>query len=310
MNAESLTKALQGRWSGSSGVARCPAHDDRTPSLSLRDGNDDTLLTHCHAGCTPEAVWAALRDRGLVGGENGTRTMREPISRRRDNSSHQRSALEIWRATQPAENTPVAAYLRSRGITIPIPLTIRYHPALLHADTGLHLPCMVAAVCNVTSNVTGILRMYLTLYGRKAPVNRPRMTLGALLGNAVRLAPTTDRVWLTEGVEDALAVVQMMGEPAWAVLGTSGYSTVELPDRIRQVVLAPDGDDAGQAIIQEAAKRLAGQAREVRAAKLPAGKDWVDVLDDYEERAGILEFDFEEFRPDAEAHARREAING
>ena len=40
------------------------------------------------------------------------------------------------------------------------------------------------------------------------------------------------------------------------------------------------------------------------------GRDWCDVLDDYEERAGILEFDFEGFRLDAEAHARREAING
>ena len=29
MNAESLTKALGGRWHGSYGTARCPAHDDR-----------------------------------------------------------------------------------------------------------------------------------------------------------------------------------------------------------------------------------------------------------------------------------------
>ncbi len=66
---------------------------------------------------------------------------------------------------------------------------------------------------------------------------------------------------------------------------------------------------AGQGIIQEAAIRLAGQGRDVRAAKLPSGKDWCDVLDTYEERAGILEFDFEQFRPEAEALARREAIN-
>ena len=79
---------------------------------------------------------------------------------------------------------------------------------------------------------------------------------------------------------------------------------------IRQVILAPDGDDAGQGVIQEAARRLAGQGREVRAAKLPAGKDWVDVLGDYEERAAILEFDFEYFRPEAEDLARREAIDG
>ncbi len=128
--------------------------------------------------------------------------------------------------------------------------------------------------------------------------------------SAVRLAPTSDRVWLTEGVEDGLALMQMMGEPAWAVLGTSGFKSVKVPDSIKQVILAPDGDDAGQAVLEEAARRLAGQGREVRAAKLPAGRDWCDLLDDYEERAGILEFDFEIYCPDAETTARREVIHG
>ncbi len=116
-------------------------------------------------------------------------------------------------------------------------------------------------------------------------------------------------MWLTEGVEDGLAVMQMIGEPAWAVLGTSGFKTVELPEHIRQVILAPDGDDAGQAVIQEAARRLAGQGRDVRAAKLPDGRDWCDVLDDYEERAGILEFDFEHYRDTAKGLARDEALD-
>ncbi len=114
----------------------------------------------------------------------------------------------------------------------------------------------------------------------------------------------------TTGVEDGLAVMQMMQEPAWAVLGTAGYKAVELPDSIKQVILAPDGDDAGQAVLEDTARRLAGQGREVRAAKLPAGRDWCDLLDDYEERAGILEFDFEIYRLDAEALARREVIDG
>ncbi len=155
-----------------------------------------------------------------------------------------------------------------------------------------------------------IQRTFLTLEGRKAPLNRPKMALGTVRRGAVRLAPTIDRAWLTEGVEDALALVQMMGEPAWAVLGTSGFKNIELPENIRTVILAPDGDEAGQAVIQEAARRLAGQGREVRVAKLPAGKDWVDVLDTYEERAAIMEFDLEAYRPDAEALARREAIDG
>ncbi len=43
-------------------TARCPAHDDRTPSLSLKAGDDRRALVKCFAGCTPEDVMAANRD--------------------------------------------------------------------------------------------------------------------------------------------------------------------------------------------------------------------------------------------------------
>lgn len=39
---------------------RCPAHDDRKPSLSIGLGRDGAVLLHCQAGCPPEEVWAAL----------------------------------------------------------------------------------------------------------------------------------------------------------------------------------------------------------------------------------------------------------
>jgi hypothetical protein len=45
--------------SGSQWVARCPAHEDRTPSLAIAD-KDGRLLVRCHAGCTAEAVVGAL----------------------------------------------------------------------------------------------------------------------------------------------------------------------------------------------------------------------------------------------------------
>jgi putative DNA primase/helicase len=41
--------------------AHCPAHDDSNPSLSISEGNDGRILVHCHAGCSPEQICAALK---------------------------------------------------------------------------------------------------------------------------------------------------------------------------------------------------------------------------------------------------------
>ena len=35
-----------GRW-----LALCPAHEDRSPSLSVKETEDGTVLIHCFAGC-------------------------------------------------------------------------------------------------------------------------------------------------------------------------------------------------------------------------------------------------------------------
>jgi hypothetical protein len=47
------------RHSGDGWIARCPAHGDHNPSLSVRE-TVGKILVHCHAGCTVEAVCAAL----------------------------------------------------------------------------------------------------------------------------------------------------------------------------------------------------------------------------------------------------------
>lgn len=40
--------------------ARCPAHEDRRASLSIGVGEGGRALVHCHAGCKPEKIVAAL----------------------------------------------------------------------------------------------------------------------------------------------------------------------------------------------------------------------------------------------------------
>lgn len=65
MTAQELTVALGGRWHGSYGSCRCPAHEDRNPSLTIRDGRSAAPLLWCQTGCESEAVIDALKGRGL-----------------------------------------------------------------------------------------------------------------------------------------------------------------------------------------------------------------------------------------------------
>lgn len=40
--------------------ARCPAHKDKSPSLSIREAEDGRILVHCFAGCEVHEICAAL----------------------------------------------------------------------------------------------------------------------------------------------------------------------------------------------------------------------------------------------------------
>jgi len=51
----SVRQTAPGRW-----VARCPAHQDRSPSLSVRELDDGRILLHDFGGCAVDDVLAAV----------------------------------------------------------------------------------------------------------------------------------------------------------------------------------------------------------------------------------------------------------
>lgn len=67
------------RQSGTGWVARCPAHPDHNPSLSVGAGRDGRVLVHCWAGCATADVLAAagLRWADVCGGPRRRLTRRE-----------------------------------------------------------------------------------------------------------------------------------------------------------------------------------------------------------------------------------------
>jgi putative DNA primase/helicase len=285
MTAEAIAKALGGRKAGSGWSARCPAHDDRTPSLSIRDADDNKVLVRCYAGCDQERVIMALRTRGLWAEKRPHSllwtTRRTPVERKPDQDDTRRSeaALAIWKSAQPAQGTPVETYLASRGIDLPPPDTLRFHAGLKHSSGGIW-PTMVALVTNGADGTpVAIHRTYLARDGRgKAPINPQKMMLGPCRGGAVRLAEPCDVLMIGEGIETCLAAMQATGHPAWAALSTSGLRVLNLPKDVRDVIVLADGDDAGEAAARDCAYRWKREGRRVRIARPPQGMDFNDML--------------------------------
>jgi putative DNA primase/helicase len=285
MTAETIAKALGGRKAGSGWTARCPAHDDRTPSLSIRDAEDNKVLVRCHAGCNQGRVITALRTRGLWA-ENSPHSLsrmvrRTSVERKPDQDDARRSeaALAIWQSAQPAQGTQVAAYLASRGIDLPPPDALRFHAGLKHPSGGIW-PTMVALVTNGADGMPiAIHRTYLARDGGgKAPIDPQKMMLGPCRGGAVRLAEPGDVLMVGEGVETCLAAMQASGYPAWAALSTSGLRSLDLPTNIHDVIVLADGDEAGEAAARDCALRWKRQGRRVRIARPPQGMDFNDML--------------------------------
>jgi len=61
ITVQTLLSRLDGvRKTGRGWVAKCPAHEDRSPSLSITEGNDGRVLLHCFAGCRAADVAGAV----------------------------------------------------------------------------------------------------------------------------------------------------------------------------------------------------------------------------------------------------------
>ena len=117
--AEIIAKALGGRKAGGGWTAHCPAHEDRTPSLSIRDADDGKVLVRCHAGCDQGRVISVLKALGLW--TNSPRPFSRHANKHRpsgcDDAKRSKAALAIWQSAISADDgSLVETHLVSRGL--------------------------------------------------------------------------------------------------------------------------------------------------------------------------------------------------
>jgi len=277
--ARKIVEALGGSWSRSRGMCCCPAHADRTPSLSITLGKR-AILVHCFAGCTNEAVMQGMAKLGvrfsdLFDGKGG------PITSKPREEVANRNALRLWRGAAILAGSPAERYLASRGIAISSP-DLRFHLRMPLGPNGAvrFLPALVAAV----RNDAGVLALHRTFLDpdrdRLAAFERPKRALGSLGSGAVRLAwPRGGRLGLAEGVESALSAMQLFGIPCWATLGNERFGIVTIPESVRELHLFVDNDAGGLLAEERACEAYACEGRRIVTRRPErTDDDWNDVL--------------------------------
>lgn len=275
---KSIVAALGGQWRNNGGLCRCPAHDDRSPSLSVRVG-ERSLLFHCFAGCDNLDVITALRRAGLLGNGLAMADHPPPSPLPRQPAHGRDFLLTLWNQCQPLRGTLAERYLASRAITTSS-AELRFAPAArigsgARAYSG---PAKVAAVRD-SQGLVALQRTFLSPDGSaKAEIPQPRRMLGTPGWGAVRLFHPARILGLAEGIETALSAASILGIPVWACLGTKRLGRIDLPDGVEALVILADNDGPGRAAAAAAVAAYSARGLAVRCCWPPAGDgDWNDL---------------------------------
>lgn len=277
--ARRICETRGGKWSGTKGMARCPAHDDRTPSLGITLGRR-AILVHCFAGCDRAAVLAALAREGV---EPRTLFSGSPFAGPGPAIAPEPSAaaLRLWRDARPLQRTPAKAYLESRGI-LSGSSALRFHPRTPLGPKGRtrFLPALIASV-SLDEGPNAVHRTFLAPDGTgKAAFAKPKRALGPLGEGAVRLLPPLQgKLGLAEGVESAMSAYALTGIPTWATLGNERFGLVAIPEGVTELHLFVDHDAGGTLAAERALVAYPSVDRAIHVRKpVRPGADWNDEL--------------------------------
>ena len=250
-----LSRLPNHKAAGTGFSACCPAHDDRTPSLSITETEGGTVLLKCHAGCSTEQVLAAL---GLPIADlfPTIHNLAPSLASRQEPSTFATAegAVAAYRRGEPDRQW---VYRDAEGNEVG--RTLRWN-----SQKG-------KVIRPISQSPDG---------WRKSAMPAPRPLLN-LPGLRADEAPM---VFIVEG-EKCVDALTSLGLPATtSVFGSeAAYKTDWAPLAGRDVIILPDNDEAGRRYAEDVRRILGRLNATVRICHLDGlldeGEDVADLVD-------------------------------
>lgn len=258
-----LTTRLNAKNNGNSYSAKCPAHNDKTPSLSIGEGRNGGILLHCHAGCSLESICAELKIRPADLMPDSTTTSRTPAKTAPNRSGRAfTSPEEAAKQCTPPDYSLAAVYDYPKG----------------------RQPHGAVARYEATDDKT--FRQFHETTAGKWTTGAPAGLWPLFRESEL---PADGKIYVVEGEKAALSAVSI-GLPATTSAGGSkaAAKTDWTPLAGRDVVISPDNDETGEAYTADVSEilRQVTPPASVKIVRLPGLKEGGDLADFVEARHG------------------------
>ena len=220
-----------------------------------------------------------------------------------------KGAKALWLSARPIEGTGAADYLRCRdlapGPSGKWPGSLRFRDDIYHGALQAKYPALLGAIYTFEGEQIGTHRIFLARHPRlgwgKLQGAPAKMVLGNVgggfvpiergaSGKSMREMPAGEPVYMTEGIEDAIAV-RMIKPEARIIAGVNlgNMGAVLLPEQAGPLVIVADRDEGDRAqvglegaIARQQSRGLTVQLvvppREVAGEPVKDINDWVRAL--------------------------------
>lgn len=273
---ECLEQLDRVKKSGGGYTARCPAHEDKRNSLSIKEGDDGRVLVKCFAGCTVEDIVAAkgwkLADLFPQNGTQASGRGKPADPTPKSDRTFEATDADVERIQCALiDSTECLRYIEGRGISLMVAVDLKWgYTEWKFSEFPEAVPAL-AVPHYVDGKLVGI--KYRTIDGSKCFSQNYGSKLDGLYG-AEGLDPKAEEILIFEGPEDA-ALAITHGFNATAINSATSTklskSDVELLCQYRRVYLVGDQDPHGQKAMNDLQQRL--PAERVIRVRMPAYKD-------------------------------------